>query len=64
MKCPCKGCMPPKRNAECHITCTAWIEWKQWQKKNKDRIQRAQYNEANVQAALVKGYRRRVHTKK
>jgi hypothetical protein len=26
-KCPCKGCLPPKRSASCHSTCSAYAEW-------------------------------------
>lgn len=25
--CPCKGCLPPKRNTTCHDTCQAYQEW-------------------------------------
>jgi hypothetical protein len=25
--CPCKGCVPPKRNAECHSNCKEYKDW-------------------------------------
>ena len=26
--CPCLGCVPPKRNASCHSSCSEYIDWK------------------------------------
>lgn len=26
--CPCKGCVPPKRNSTCHSECKDYKDWK------------------------------------
>lgn len=26
--CPCKKCVPPKRNAKCHSCCKEYKEWR------------------------------------
>lgn len=27
-KCPCKECVPPRRNMHCHASCQLYIDWK------------------------------------
>jgi hypothetical protein len=41
MKCPCNGCVPPKRHLHCHSTCKEhkdWQDWKRQVKENRERI--------------------------
>jgi hypothetical protein len=36
MKCPCDGCVPPKRQLHCHSTCKDYIDWQDWKKQVHD----------------------------
>lgn len=41
MKCPCNGCVPPKRQIHCHSTCPDYKEFRDWTdsvKQTKDKI--------------------------
>ena len=39
--CPCKGCVPPKRNAECHSKCPEYIEWNTLHQQELEKIRAA-----------------------
>ena len=34
-RCPCDGCMPPKRHQYCHANCPDYPEWVAEQKRKK-----------------------------
>lgn len=36
MICPCKGCVPPDRNKDCHTYCEKYTEWKKESDKIRD----------------------------
>lgn len=46
--CPCKGCVPPKRNATCHFECKEYIEWKKESDENNKRIREDKEREARM----------------
>lgn len=34
--CPCRGCVPPKRNPSCHTSCKEYKDWKESLPKHND----------------------------
>lgn len=38
--CPCKGCVPPKRNAECHSNCKDFKIWDQEHRQKLESIRK------------------------
>jgi hypothetical protein len=41
MKCPCDGCVPPKRHLHCHSTCPDYKDFRDWKdqiKQNRRKI--------------------------
>ena len=36
MKCPCKGCEPPKRTVTCHGFCEEYKEWRVYNENRKE----------------------------
>lgn len=45
-KCPCHGCVPPKRNSECHGSCRGYKEWKASEQVKKDAERKRKEQEA------------------
>lgn len=58
IKCPCYGCIPPKRNGYCHSTCNEFIEW-----QKKDREERAVIQNAKRKTSLINNDVRYRHSK-
>lgn len=44
-KCPCKGCLPPRRSPACHTTCTHYAEWKAERDKKNAQVREAKKTE-------------------
>lgn len=43
-KSPCRGCVPPDRNADCHAKCEKYLEWESL----KNRINEAKWDYKNA----------------
>ena len=39
--CPCKECVPPKRNADCHSYCKEYTDWKTMHEAKNAKIKEA-----------------------
>lgn len=40
-ECPCKGCVPPKRNPTCHSGCPDYKEWRAEKDNENEKIKKA-----------------------
>lgn len=40
ISCPCKGCVPPKRNEYCHSNCEEYLEYSKKVEAEKEEIQK------------------------
>ena len=40
-RCPCKGCLPPRRSPACHSTCIQYAGWKERREMEKAHIKEA-----------------------
>ena len=58
-ECPCKGCVPPKRNAECHSICPEYKEWKAAETQKNEKIREIREAENAFEASIIKRYRGR-----
>ena len=47
-QCPCKGCVPPKRNEMCHSTCNEYKEWKDFTDKRKEELKSIKESENRI----------------
>lgn len=57
--CPCKGCVPPKRNAECHSICPEYKEWSAAEQIKKAKIRELREEEQAYDAMSIKRCRGR-----
>ena len=58
-ECPCRYCVPPKRNAECHSTCPEYKEWNDERLSYKAKISEARHSEFVSDPTTVKKHIRR-----
>jgi hypothetical protein len=61
-KCPCLGCVPPKRNADCHSNCQEYKDWSIAQQQRNQEIRKAKEEENVYELLSIKrcrGGRRR-----
>lgn len=64
---PCFGCIPPKRNADCHSICKEYTDWKrdhdaELDEQRKQKLQewgRIEIRESSIRKAKRKPRRRR-----
>ena len=69
ISCPCKGCVPPKRNEYCHSNCEEYLEYSKKVEAEKEEIQKdlrtqRAINEINVQGASNKARPKSLKRKK
>lgn len=53
--CPCNGCVPPKRNATCHGSCTEYLTWNDEHLKKLEEV----HQQRNITDVYYEGARRR-----
>lgn len=53
-ECPCKNCVPPKRNADCHGKCPEYKEWSALLQQHNDKVRAARDEEHLYEALSIK----------
>lgn len=48
MECPCKGCVPPRRNGICHDICEDYKKWREHKDIENKRIEEKRFLDRNL----------------
>lgn len=51
VRCPCKGCDPPKRHLRCHSNCGEYLDW---QKQELEKKQKMRNENMGIQSESLK----------
>lgn len=65
-ECPCRYCVPPKRNSTCHAVCGDYLKWN---KKHQERLEMIRENKKvdktfqSMKYATLSSYKKRTNKK-